>query len=57
MVSPSSDDLGLVDRHKYWACDFRFEMRMGTNRLVIKKFLGFHSVEVISLLPHDSPVV
>lgn len=45
------EGLGFFDCNDYWAPDCRFQIQMGTNRLLMRTFAGWHDVEVYAL-PH-----
>lgn len=55
IVSVQSDHVLFVDRHKYWALDGDFDMRMGTNQRLINTFVRCHNFEVLALLPCSRP--
>lgn len=55
MVPLQLEGLWIYDDHEYLACVSDSDMRMSTNRRLIKMFVGWHSVEIFVLLPWDGP--
>lgn len=55
--SPQIDELWFVNLHGYWEGHCNFEIRMPTNHLLIKVFVGWHNLDEFAIPPRDDPTL